>query len=164
MYYNSLNTETIDRRDDITDTRPTAFIALGRCEDLKDVRLARGTTDITSKVFQRKLNLFLTDKRVDMVTVDAENTTHSTNFSFVEDLVPILAYNKVKIVIIKMFHECDLESLIDENLIEPYYLRFLFKPISSNPVGTECLLVLIADQLEVPEGITMSLNKWWEHM
>lgn len=53
-YYNSLNTETVDRRDDITDTRPTSFIALGRCDDLKDGRLARGTTDITISCFSQE--------------------------------------------------------------------------------------------------------------
>lgn len=125
-YYNSLNIETVDRRDDITDTRPTSFIALGRCDDLKDGRLARGTTDITSHVFHKKLNKFLQETHIDLVTVDAENTNHSTNFNFVEDLVPIFSYHKIGMVIIKMFHECDLEDLIDRNLVKPCYNRFFF--------------------------------------
>lgn len=114
-----------------------------------------------SHVFHKKLNKFLQETHIDLVTVDAENTNHSTNFNFVEDLVPIFSYHKIGMVIIKMFHECDLEDLIDKNLVAPYYNRFFFKLILSNPVGTECLLVLLSDDLNIPEGVIMSLNKWW---
>ncbi|KAL1447928.1 hypothetical protein WDU94_014013 [Cyamophila willieti] len=123
LSYNTWMSEEIDLRDDITNDKPPALVATQMTDRLVKSNLACGETNILKDKFVSKLVLHITATKPDLVTIDAENLNHSTNIHFVEKLKSAILVPCVKIVIVKMFHECDLEKVLDKMALPRWHCQ-----------------------------------------
>lgn len=144
-HYNTLINDEVDMRDDPSDYDPPAVKATGLLTRMhQGCQLASGTNNILSPRFQDKLRADLECNPPDIVTMDAEGTTESTNLEFTGDLLRLILSFTPKVVMFKLF----LFSLdvLDQRIFElrrmyPNYVFSLIKPFTSNPVGREIFLV-----------------------
>nr|UQS95390.1 MAG: RNA-dependent RNA polymerase [Tolviot virus] len=159
--YNTLMSETIDNRDDITDCDPPASKCIPIIENriLRYLNLNRGTTDILTEDFKTKLERTFYVKPPTIVTMDAESMSKGSNMDFVSHLLPLILSFLPKIVIFKMFHTYDLDSQIN-HFISDKFDWTLCKPITSNPVGYEVFLVIIRRDYSSTSDIELLKRLW----
>nr|DBA44204.1 TPA_asm: RNA-dependent RNA polymerase [forcipomyiae 1 virus] len=167
--YNTLIRSNIDRRDDPVNIVPPAamnngLIGSGR---ILDNTLCTGETDILSVRFCEKLVKTLSQHQFDLVTMDAESMTHSSNIEFVRTLIPLLAKGQVGMIMFKMFMredtESDVETFFAVNDFKGY-IWFFIKPMASDPFSSEMFLVLLRDDYASTRTIEIDrLRSQWSN-
>lgn len=161
--YNTLMRHHIDPRDTVTDCRPPAFVESGLNPDrlifLRE--LAAGETDILTPAWLEKFKRCLDVSRPVVVTMDAESMNRTSNIEFAESLLPCILKSGPTLVIFKMFWTYDLTEHI-KNIVPREYSFLFFKPISSNPIGNECFLIVIPSALRDRIQNWRSFERIWE--
>lgn len=151
MFYNTLMEYNIDPRDDPTEWRPPAVLALGLMDRYPPSRLSSGTTDILDFRFQIKLEESFKSYKPSLLTMDAESKSEASNMEFLSVLLPLIERWKIPVVILKLF---DFNFKKETHLISSHEIYYI-KPICSNPIGREFFLLLVIKELPQPKHLIL---------
>lgn len=149
-YYNTWMSPKIDNRYSATDRTAPACHVVGipKSRLPEGQNLSRGETNILTDGFLAKLESTLQVDPPIIVTMDAESVKHGTNIEFVVHLIPTLIRYNVPIIMFKMFYDPILEGVIPR-YVPKSHTWLIAKPITSNPVGREVILLIVGPDIPV---------------
>lgn len=154
--YNTWMRSDVANRDRVNDYSVPAAVALLLDSDrvINPNPLIIGQTDITHPLFLKKLTTSIDQHNPMLITIDAESPEGSmsggSNIQFFQTTVVSILENSSAIIILKMFLQDETQRLITQ-ILQPWektHVWYIFKPVSSNPVGKEVYLLIMTKEMK----------------